>query len=109
MPEELILASPSTLTALQYVHFGFAAEAIAKSREIGRSWMELLRVFTHKFYPRIHAALERLPHFLIAKGSFLPQDQSHMLSYSVTYIAHQLLPPWQRSFRHAVQRSVDDG
>lgn len=33
MPEEIALASPSALTALQYVHFGFAAEATERSQE----------------------------------------------------------------------------
>jgi hypothetical protein len=42
----------------------------AKSGEMRRCWMELLRVFSHKIYPGINVALERLPRFLIAKGSF---------------------------------------
>jgi hypothetical protein len=44
MPEEIILTSPSTLTVLQYVHFGFAAEATERSQEkcaaVGWSYFE---------------------------------------------------------------------
>jgi hypothetical protein len=33
--------------------------------------MELLPVLSHEIYPGINAASERLPRFLIAKGSFV--------------------------------------